>query len=272
MWHDVRALNAAASALVALAVLSCMAAGMWWVSQRPMFTVRQIRIESIDDVELKHVNHLTVRDGALARITGNFFTVNLEQVRTAFESVPWVRRASVRREWPDLLVVSLEEHEALGTWGQDGRLISTKGDIFTVNLAEADEDNILPEFAGPDGSEKEVVARFKELHAWFARIQLQPLELNLSSRYAWTVRLNNGMSVALGREQDQSTLRTRVERLVAIYPQLTSRLPRIDTVDMRYPNGLALTAAGLKIPDDTKPAKAVAKKPNSSHKTNTKHT
>src|SRR5206468_3912068 len=83
-------------------------------------------------------NHLTVRDGALARITGNFFTVNLEQVRTAFESVPWVRRASVRREWPDQLVVSLEEHEALGTWGEDGKLLSTKGDVVTVNLAGTD--------------------------------------------------------------------------------------------------------------------------------------
>jgi cell division protein FtsQ len=238
-----------------------------------MFTVRQIRIESIYDTELKHVNHLTVRDGALARITGNFFSVNLEQVRTAFELVPWVRRASVRREWPDVLVVSLEEHEALGTWGQDGKLLSTKGDVFTVNLAEADEDNILPEFAGPDGSDKEVVARFKELHAWFARLKLEPLELNLSSRYAWTVRLNNGMTVALGREQDQTTMRTRVERLVSVYPQLLRRLQHgVSTIDMRYPNGLALTAPGLTMPaDDSKPARAVVKKRNPGSKTISKH-
>ncbi len=261
MWHDARAMNATAGALFAGVVLALMGAGLWWVSQRPMFTLRTIRIESIYDVELKHVNHLTVRDDALAKIRGNFFSTNLEQVRVAFESVPWVRRAQVRREWPDQLIVSLEEHEALGTWGQDGKLLSTKGDLFTVNLDEADEDHQLPEFAGPSGSEKEVVARFNELRPWFERIKLQPLELSLSDRYAWTVKLNNGMSVALGREQDATTLSKRVERLVGIYPRLVQGLKDIETIDMRYPNGLALTAKGMKLPEaGAKPAKIVMAK------------
>jgi cell division protein FtsQ len=268
MWHDVRALNATANALFAAVLLALIGSGLWWLSQRPMFTLRQIRIESIYDVELKHVNHLTVRDDALARIRGNFFSANLDQVRQAFESVPWVRRAQVRREWPDQLIVSLEEHEALGTWGEDGRLLSVKGDLFTVNLDEADEDHVLPEFAGPEGSEKEVVARFTELRPWFERIKLQPLELNLSSRYAWTVKLNNGLTVALGREVDHTTLTHRVERLVGIYPQLIARMKNIQTIDMRYPNGLALTAAGLVMaPEGGKPAKAkVAAKTSNNNK------
>jgi cell division protein FtsQ len=274
MWQDVRALNATANGLIALVVLACIASGVWWVSQRPMFTLRTVRVESMYDMELKHVNKLTVRAAALGKIKGNFFTTNLEQVRTAFEAVPWVRRATVRREWPDQLIVEVEEHEALGTWGEDGRLLSVKGDVFTANLAEADEDHALPEFAGPEGSEKEVLARFAELRAWFAPIKLAPEALNLSSRYAWTVKLDNGMSVALGREKDKTTLKTRVERLVGIYPQLVSRLQDgIDTIDMRYPNGLALYAAGLKVPTDaSKPVRAVARKKNSTSKTTSKHT
>ena len=269
MWQDVRALNASASGVFALTVLACLAAGVWTVSQLPMFTLRTIRVESIYDMELKHVNILTLRDGALGRIKGNFFTTNLEQVRTSFESVPWVRRATVRREWPDQLIVELEEHEALGTWGADGKLLSVKGDVFTANLAEADEDHPLPEFSGPDGSEKEVLARFGELRAWFAPLKLAPEALNLSGRYAWTVKLDNGMSVALGREQDKTTLKSRVDRLVGIYPQLLARLQdKIETIDMRYPNGLALSAAGLQVPaDGKKPVKAGTNKPKT-----TKHT
>jgi cell division protein FtsQ len=272
MWHDVRALNASANGLMALVLLACIASGVWWVSQWPMFTLRTVRVESMDGADLKHVNKLTLRAGALGKIKGNFFTTNLEQVRAAFESVPWVRRATVRREWPDQLIVAVEEHEALGTWGEDGRLLSVKGDLFTANLAEADEDHALPEFAGPDGSEKEVLARFADLRAWFAPIALVPQALNLSSRYAWTVKLDNGMSVALGREQDRTTLKTRVERLVGIYPQLLARLrDGIDTIDMRYPNGLALSAAGLKVPADAgKPVKAVARTTKSTSNT-TKH-
>ncbi|MES2151024.1 MAG: cell division protein FtsQ/DivIB [Pseudomonadota bacterium] len=274
MWQDVRALNATASGLFALVLLACVGSFVWWVSQRPMFTLRSVRVESMYEMELKHVNELTLRAGALGRIKGNFFTTNLEQVRTAFESVPWVRRATVRREWPDQLIVEVEEHEALGTWGDDGRLLSVKGDVFTANLAEADEDHALPEFAGPEGSEKEVLARFGELRSWFAPAKLLPEALRLSSRYAWTVKLDNGMSVALGREQDKTTLRTRVERLVGIYPQLVSRIQNgIDTIDMRYPNGLALSAASLKVPTDaSKPLRAPAKKISSTSKTTSKHT
>ena len=128
-------------------------------------------------------------------------------MRVAFEAVPWVRRATVRREWPNQLIVTLEEHEPLGTWGEDGRLLSVKGDVFTANLAEAEEDGELPEFDGPPGSEKEVLARFRELRAWFAPIKLAPESLQLSSRYAWTVKLDNGMNVELGREQNRETLK-----------------------------------------------------------------
>ena len=278
MWHDVRSLNATASFLTAMTVLAALVSGVWWLSQRPMFTLRTVTVESMYDMELRHVNRLTLRAGVLGKIKGNFFTTNLEQVRTAFESAPWVRRATVRREWPDQLIVEVEEHEPLGTWGEDGRLLSVKGDVFTANLAEADDDHALPEFEGPEGSEKEVLERFAQLRAWFAPIKLVPQALSLSSRYAWTVRLDNGMSVALGREQDRTTLKKRVERLVGVYPQLASRLPEgIASIDMRYQNGLALSATGLDVPKDgTKPVKAVTKKtqpgsPKGSSKT-TKHT
>jgi cell division protein FtsQ len=264
MWHDIRALNATASALSALAVLACVGSGVWWVSQRPMFTLRAVRVESMYGVGLEHVNELTVRNSVIGKIKGNFFTTDLEQVRATFEAVPWVRKASVRRQWPNQLIVDVEEHQALGTWGDDGRLLSVKGDVFTANLAEAeaDEDHALPAFDGPQGSEKEVLSRFAELRSWFAPVRLVPESLSLSNRYAWTVKLDNGMSVELGRDLNKDTLRGRVQRLVSIYPQLVARLQegRIDTIDMRYPNGLALSSAALNVPQDvTKPVKAAKK-------------
>ena len=77
------------------------------------------------------------------------------------------------------------------------------------------------------------------------------------------MKLDNGLSVALGREQSRTTLKERVDRLTAIYPQLVSRLENIDTIDMRYQNGLALSAQGLAIPsaDGKKPAVVKNKKP-----------
>jgi len=46
-----------------------------------------------------------------------FFTADLDAVRAAFESVPWVRKAMVRREWPNKLIVTVEEHRGIGHLG-----------------------------------------------------------------------------------------------------------------------------------------------------------
>jgi len=113
-----------------------------------------------------------------------------------------------------------------------------------------------------------VLSRFAELRGWFAPIRLVPTSLSLSNRYAWTVRLDNGMSVELGRENDKNTVKDRVQRLVSIYPQLVARLQegRIDTIDMRYPNGLALSSSALNVPlDATKPVKAAKQSKTTKH-------
>jgi cell division protein FtsQ len=253
MWHDVKTLNATANTLFGLVVLAVLSTALWWLAQRPMFTLKVIRVEGVAGTELRHVTKSTIKGTALPRIKGNFFTANLDGVRQAFESVPWVSKASVRREWPNKLIVTLEEHKALGTWGEDGRLLSVKGDVFTANLDEAEEDGELPEFSGPEGSEKEVLARYKDLHDWFAPTNLTPEAVQLSNRYAWTVKLSNGMTVELGREQSKTTLKDRVNRLVEVYPQLLEHVQgKIENVDMRYPNGMALKASGIAFGLDNK--------------------
>jgi len=244
MWHDVKMLNNISNALFGLILLALLVTGVWWVIQRPMFTLKSIRVESGQTTVLRHVNALTIRNSALPKIKGNFFTANLDMVRLAFESVPWVRKASVQREWPNRLVVTLEEHTPLGTWGEGDQLISVAGDVFTANLAEAEEDVDLVELNGPEGSEKEVLAGYQNFKTWFAKINLAPESVSYSSRYAWSVKLNNGMRVELGRVQDETTLRQRVEKLMTVYPQLLASLQdSIESVDMRYPNGLALKSS-----------------------------
>lgn len=253
MWHDIKMLNATANALLGLVVIALLGSGVWWLAQRPMFTLKAITVEGQPSAPLRHVSVSMIRSAALPHMKGNFFTTNLDAVRSAFESLPWVRRASVRREWPNRLVVTLQEHEALGTWGDAGQLLSRNGDVFTANLAEAEDEGDLPEFSGPDGSEKEVLARYRDLTQWLSPLHVTPDAVQLSGRYAWTVRLNNGVTVELGREQTKDTLRTRVARLVAVYPQLVARLQdRIENVDLRYPNGLALRARDMRFDSDRK--------------------
>jgi cell division protein FtsQ len=120
-------------------------------------------------------------------------------------------------------------------------LISVDGVLFTANLDEAEQEGKLPALDGPDESAREVAQRMFDLRQWLAPVKLSPRALSLSKRYAWSARLDNGILLNLGRANDRAALKARIDRLVSVYPRLASALPgRIDTIDMRYPNGLAL--------------------------------
>src|ERR1700722_8571501 len=249
MWNNVRQLNFAANALHALLVLVLLAAGGVWLVQRPNFALREIQI----DGDTEHINSPTVRAGVVGRLKGNFFTVDLDAARQAFEQMPWVRHASVRRVWPNALAVTLEEYKPLGTWGSD-QLVSVDGDLFTANQGELEEE--LPAFDGPEGTAKEVVARYRDFKTWFAPLDATPEEVTLSPRYAWTVKLSNGMQVELGRERNQDTLFDRTRRFVAAWSAVTGRWGNdIEYADLRYPNGFAVKAAGMRFISDTDKAK-----------------
>jgi cell division protein FtsQ len=240
MWNNVRQLNLAANALHALLLLVLLAACGYWLIQRPNFALREIRI----DGDTEHINSPTVRASVVGRLKGNFFTVDLDSARQSFEQMPWVRHASVRRVWPNALAVTLEEYKPLGTWGTD-QLVSTDGEVFTANQGELEEE--LPAFDGPDGSAKEVVARYQDFKKWFAPTGATPDEVTLTPRYAWTVKLSNGTQVELGRERNQDTLANRCRRLTAAWGAVTQRWGKdIEYADLRYPNGFAIRAAGMR--------------------------
>lgn len=250
MWNDIRALNIVTRAMLGVVVLALLFAGYKWIARQPMFDLRVVQVRAADGGPLRYVDAATVRSAALPRIRGNFFSVNLNAARQAFETVPWVQHASVRREWPDKLIVQVDEYQSLGTWGeQEGRLISVDGILFTANLDEAEEDGKLPVLDGPDNSAREVAQRLADLREWLAPVKLAPRSLLLSKRYAWTAKLDNGIVLNLGRAHEREQLKARVDRFVSVYPQLAAALPgRIESVDMRYPNGLALKRRAQPLP------------------------
>ena len=243
-WHDTRLLNSVANALFATALAALLGASLWWVSQRPMFAIQQIRVEAEPGHPLRYVHEPVLRTVVGDRVGGNFFAIDLQEVRAAFEAVPWVRRATVRRVWPNSLHVTLEEHRAFAIWNGEG-LMNLQGESFAANLDEAEEERALPRFSGPAGTEKLVMERWLELVDVLKPMGMQPMELDLSPRQAWTARLSDGSTLLLGRDQGVS-VRERLALWAEVYPKVAERLnQRIRTIDLRYPNGFALRPVAL---------------------------
>lgn len=243
LWRDPRLTNAIASALFAVSALALIALVAAWIATRPVHALREVRIEAAPGTELRHVSSLLLGQSVRRALNGSFFTVDLDGLRAGVEQVPWVRKATIRKVWPNRLEIAIEEHRAFATWG-DGRLMNTFGELYAANLAEADEDGPLPHFIGPAGSEQRLLERYEQLRRWVAPLGLHPQSLSLSARHAWSARLDDGTRLMLGRDEGVA-IEERVARWVEAHPRVGARLgERIAVVDLRYPNGFAVRVGG----------------------------
>jgi cell division protein FtsQ len=221
--------------LLAGAVLLAAAAVILWAAQRPRFDFR--RIEVLGD--LHHVSRATIRAAIAGRLAGNFFTMRLAESRTAFETIPWVASASVRRVWPDRLVVQVVERRALGVWS-DGRVLSDAGQLFDGNPDEAELDGAQIEFSGPAHFAAEAVEKLRAFSASLEAIQASVSAIEISDRASWTIRTSAGQTLDLGRDEPPGSVQGRLAAVVTSYPSVVAQLsgPPLH-IDARYNNGFA---------------------------------
>lgn len=227
MWDRPSLLNWIANLLFSLAVVMLLYAALFVVLHLPIFPVKQVQVEG----NLDHVNHEQMQLIVSKYLKGNFYTLDLQRTRSAFEKLPWARKVTVRRQWPDTIVVQIEEHQALGRWGGVA-LVNRQGELF-----QAASDAQLPTFYGPGDAVKEVAQGYAQFAQTLAATPLSIQQLSLSSRRAWEIKTADGRLIVLGRE----SARQRLQQFVSAYRQQ----PLIAEgdwryADLRYPNGFAL--------------------------------
>jgi cell division protein FtsQ len=241
MWDNPRALNLAAGVLVGLAALGFAVAGIVALLRSELFPMREIVVQG----ELARTFRADIEGAVGGRIGGNFFAASPGELRRSLEQLPWVRRAEVRRVWPDTLLVSLEEHVALARWGEGNEdpqlhaLVNTFGERFNGRI-----DAALPVFIAPSGTEAELARRYARFADIVAPLGMPLDRVVLTPRFAWQLRLGNGLQLMLGRDAAQAEV--RLARFVDTYGQTLARIARHhDYVDLRYPNGFALRVPEL---------------------------
>ena len=235
MWDNPRFLNVAAGFLVGIAVLAFSLAGLLLLLRSELFPLREILVKS----EILKTTKAEIESAVRAHAGGNFFALSLAELRASLERLPWVRQVSVRRVWPDRLDVTLEEHVALGRWGDDA-LVNTHGEKFGGKSSA-----VLPVFLAPSGTEAEVARRYARFREVIAPLGTDLERVVLTPRFAWQLRLANGLHLMLGRDADQAE--GRLARFIDTYPATLGKIARHhEYVDLRYPNGFALRIPDLK--------------------------
>ena len=242
---DVRLMNWTASALIWIFAGMVLVALFSVLMRSPAFAIKTISVSG----DVLHNNVPTLRANLAPKLSGSFLTLDLAKARDALEAVPWVRKAAVRREFPNQLKVILQEHQTAAYWGleSESRLLNTEGEIFEANVDEVGQD-ALPRLYGPNDQAKYLLSAYRLMQPAFAALDLELNQLELSERGGWQARLENGASLQLGRGNTQEILE-RVQLFLKTLTQVTARYGRnpdaLESADLRHKDGYAVRLRGV---------------------------
>jgi cell division protein FtsQ len=217
-------------ALVLAGALAAVLALSWDAIRDPRFMpVEVVRVQG----DLQHVSRAGLERKIAPLARDGFFAVDLDRIRAAAMSDPWVEEVSIRRTWPRGLLIQIEEREPFARWSGH-ELITTGGEVFESAGIELPR---LPLLHGPRGSGREMIAAYLSFEHQVNRIGLRVAELVQDDRGSWRGRTADGMRLRLGRVR----MDERLERFVDHFPRISSDgSRRLEHIDLRYTNGFAL--------------------------------
>lgn len=236
------------------AVLGSLGVAVWWTVRHPNWAIHEIRVEG----DTAHNSAATLRANVAPKLRGNFYTLDLSETKSAFEAVPWVRRAVVQRVFPDRLLVRLQEHQPVALWGQETepRLLNSFGEVFEANVGDVEQDD-LPRLSGPDLEAPNVLAMYRSLQDMVSPLDWGVTALLLNRQGAWQLLLDTGAWIELGNGNNQDVLE-RMQRFVRTVTQISGKYGRradaVQSADLRYAQGYALRLRGVETTTAETPA------------------
>jgi cell division protein FtsQ len=217
--------------LLLVAVLAATVfAGKLWLSDPHRFPLNVVEVKG----DFRYLGKQQLQAAVAPYATGGFFTVDVAAIRTAAEALPWVKKASVKRVWPETLRVQIEEQQPVARWGEQG-FLNKAGEPFVPWQENVTME--LPSLAGPDGHELKVLDNFRRVSATLEPLGVKVTRMALDNRRAWHLQLDDAVLLELGRTDG----RQRLQRFVRAWPAVfAGRLDALQRVDLRYSNGFSV--------------------------------
>lgn len=200
-----------------------------WSRYPERFPLRVIEVRE----ELKKVKTEELSEAIAFHAAKGFFGLDVEAVQKKLGDLSWVANVSVRRVWPDRIVISIKERTPQALW-EDSGILSTEGIVFYPDQETLPSG--LPRFNGPIQRVKEMQQEYFVFLERLGALGLTITELNLTPDGVWQVGLDNGIKVILGK----TALDERMGRFLLVYKDLQAKRSEIVYLDLRYTNGMAI--------------------------------
>lgn len=213
--------------------LICIGMLIWGVERLnnpKTFPIRHIKVI----VQDHHIDGIVLQQTIQTHLQGGFFSLQAQPLKQALLALPWVAHISLRKIWPDQLVIHVEAQHPIARWGKDW-LMTGEGELFRPTLNTIPTG--LPMLVGPEGSAKELLYFYQEFTNYLASMHLTITSLELNNRHAWRIVLDQRMTLLLGRDQ----VVQRLQRFLGLYAKIIpGHEEQAAQVDLRYPNGLSI--------------------------------
>jgi cell division protein FtsQ len=198
----------------------------------------KVNAQKIETVQiegtLNYVSEMDITDAVNRFVSASLVAIDLDLLKAELETQPWISQVSVRREWPDRLVIHVEEEQPIARWN-DYQLLNQQGQIFAPESAL--DQLQLPRLTGPEQSEQQVMLQYLQFNQLLYPLGVRIRDLALNERGAWTMTLTNGAEVRLGRDLVLERLRRLV---VFLESEHGEQIANIGSIDLRYRNGIAV--------------------------------
>jgi cell division protein FtsQ len=207
-----------------------------------LLPVRLVTVEG----EVHRLSSQQLQRTVTEHLEGGLLTQDIKRLQRSVDELPWVRTATLRRVWPDRIVLNVEEYRPIARWGSDG-LVTAEGEVFRPKGETFP--STLARLSGDDSQSPVIAANYLKWRDRLAGIGLTLTALDRDARGAWTLHLGQALDLELGATRVEE----RLERFMRTWRQLAAA-GRPAVVDLRYANGLAVRWAQGFAPGDAEVA------------------
>ncbi len=192
--------------------------------------IKYVRIEGT----FQYIEKYKIKQVLKGQVNNGLYNASIKNIHQSVADLPWVSSVKVKRVWPDAIEIKVSEQVPIARWYSTD-LVNKKGELFKPDNINKFEH--LPMIAGNTGNEQKLLEIMKDLTIDLKEHDMKLAEFRVSNRRAWTIKLQNGMELKLGRNEPSKHLQRFLKTLHLIGKE---QLTKIKVVDLRYPNGYAM--------------------------------
>lgn len=169
----------------------------------------------------------------------NILAVDLQEVRTRVESLPWVRSARVKRQFPSTLTVRVVEKRAVGLSREKDQLVLLDEYGLVIKPLEEGDPLVAPVIVLARGTDRAArvvwLINLLAKHTWLGNRISEAVGLPGGR---WTLYTKKGVKLLFSKRTDQELgLLKRLQKQYAILDR------KIRQIELRIPGRVAVRSA-----------------------------